>query len=155
MNIQRAQNCVTVEEAKQGQTRKLFYGLPVWRIHFFTLSAVKLIRFSHYGSTKSYHLCNFLGSLDFLLSGTFCAAQCHPCFVHRLWQCEYIFSPEQTAPSCSFPHCEADTTQIKMCLKLVLEVLHFSPDLSAIHCNFIPNKKREVSGTFPVCTTHK
>ena len=145
---------MTAEEDKRGQMTELFYWLTVWKINFVVLSAMKLIRFSHYSSAKSYHLCNFLNSLDFLLSGTFCAAQCHSRFVHRLWQREYIFSPEQTALSCSFPHCEADTTQIKMCLKLVLEVLCLRTDLSAIHYNFITNKKGGTSSTFPVYASH-
>lgn len=124
------------------------------KINFFVLPAMKLIRFSHYTSVKSYHLCNFLNSLYFLFYGTFCAAQCHSHFAHRLWQREYIFSPEQTALSCSFPHWEADTTQIKMHFKLALEVLCFCTDLSAFHYYFITNKKGGTSSTFPVYTSH-
>lgn len=133
---------------------ELLGWLAVWRINFFILSATKLIRCSHSGSTKSQHLCNFLKSLDFLFSGTFSAAQCHSHFVQRLWQPEYIFSHEQTALSCSFPRCEADITQIKMCLKSVLEVLHLWTDLSATHCSFTTNKKGGNSSTFPVYTSH-
>lgn len=119
---------MAVEEAKRGQRIELFW-LTVWRINFFILSAKKLIRFSHYSSTKSYHLGNSLNSLDFLLSGTFCAAQCHSPFVHGLWQRECVFSPEQAALSCSFPLCEAHTTQIKTCLNRVCFTCALTPQL--------------------------